>query len=54
VHYRLTISPRAYTGRKAADVFHVGSFLDQVNVAAGTSATVAETFTTYVKVAPRR
>ncbi len=54
VHYRLTISPRAFSGRRAADVFHVGSFLDQVNVAAGTSATVAETYTTYVKVAPRR
>ncbi|UTI66960.1 hypothetical protein NBH00_12300 [Paraconexibacter antarcticus] len=54
VYYRMTILPGAYTARGAADVFHIGSFLDQVNAAAGTSATVAETLTTYVKVVPRR
>lgn len=54
VYYRLTILPGAFAGARAAEVFHIGSFLDQVNAAAGTSATVAETFTTYVTVTPGR
>ena len=52
VYYRLTIPPNAYAGSRAADVFHLGSFLDQVNVAAGTAGSVVETYTTDVTVAP--
>jgi len=52
VTYHLKIARGALAGTKARDLFHFESYLDQINTAAGTTSTLADTYSTHVKVVP--